>query len=372
MKRVLHIPNFYPPHTGGIEEVCYNIVQILKKDCSLEQKVICFSGIKQTIVDIHEDVEITRVGSIKKVASQFISLTYRAELKKMIQSFKPDVIHYHAPNPLVAMFLLSVIPTTTKLIVHWHSDIVAQKYLYVLVKPIETKLLSRADTVIATSPNYIEKSMPLLRFIDKVQVIQNVINVDTFKDTEWLQYSVADLQNRFAGKPILFFVGRHVSYKGLQYLIDAEPYITKDCVIVIGGVGKLTNSLRLKNKSSRIHFMGRIPDKDLTTYFYASSIFVFPSVTKNEAFGMALAEAMYCYSPAITFQIEGSGVNWVNKHNETGLEVQNGNSKELARAIDMLLSDKILLENYARNARARIESHFTPNNIVDKILKIYK
>lgn len=50
-------------------------------------------------------------------------------------------------------------------------------------------------------------------------------------------------------------------------------------------------------------------------------MFAFPSVTKNEAFGVALAEAMYCYTPAVTFTIEGSGVNWVNLNGITGIEV---------------------------------------------------
>ena len=49
---------------------------------------------------------------------------------------------------------------------------------------------------------------------------------------------------------------------------------------------------------------------------------MFPSITKNEAFGVVLAEAMYCYTPAITFTIEGSGVNWVNLHQVTGLEME--------------------------------------------------
>ena len=41
-------------------------------------------------------------------------------------------------------------------------------------------------------------------------------------------------------------------------------------------------------------------------------IFCFPSITRNEAFGIALAEAMYCGKPAVTFTIEGSGVNFVS------------------------------------------------------------
>ena len=137
-------------------------------------------------------------------------------------------------------------------------------------------------------------------------------------------------------------MGRHTKYKGLRHLIEAEQYMRSDCVIVIGGKGPLTESLKAlakKRNSTRIHFIGRLSDDDLRCYLYAASIFAFPSVTKNEAFGVALAEAMYCYTPAVTFTIKGSGVNWVNLDGVTGIEVpQVGNQdKAYAEALDTLV-----------------------------------
>ena len=86
-----------------------------------------------------------------------------------------------------------------------------------------------------------------------------------------------------------------------------------------------------------MHFVGRLSDEDLKLYHYAAFVFAFPSITKNEAFGVALAEAMYCGTPAVTFTIPGSGVNWVPPNGETGIEVPNGDDKAYAKAIDTLL-----------------------------------
>ena len=111
--------------------------------------------------------------------------------------------------------------------------------------------------------------------------------------------------------------------------------------------------------SDRIKFIGRIPNEYLRCYYYASDIFAFTSCTKQEAFGIALAEAMYCGSVPVTFTIEGSGVNWVSVKDETGIEVPLGDVKAYAEAIDRLLSDRDLYMQYATAGKDRIARMFT-------------
>jgi glycosyltransferase involved in cell wall biosynthesis len=371
MKKILHIPNFYPPHTGGIEDVCYSIVSILKEDPSVSQKVICFSGSKIDLREHIEGIEVLRIGAALKIASQFVSFSYRAGLKKMIDSFAPDFIHFHAPNPYVAYFLLDVLPPQTSLIVHWHSDIVAQKLLYPLVKKLEMRLLERANVIIATSPNYISESAPLQREKDKVCVIQNVINPDKFQLDDTQRELVATIKKEYNNKKIVLFVGRHVPYKGISFLLEAANEMREDCVILVGGKGPQTKALKAMVKTPAIHFIGRIPDELLNAYYYAADVFAFPSVTKNEAFGVALAQAMYCRTPAVTFTINGSGVNWVSIHNETGIEVPNSDALSLAKALDYLLFNNNIRDKYAENARKRIEDNFVLEKIKKSVYQLY-
>lgn len=141
---------------------------------------------------------------------------------------------------------------------------------------------------------------------------------------------INEIKAKYGNKPIVFFIGCHIQYKGLPHLIEAEKYVKADCVFVIAGSDPLTDGLKVQCKSSRVHFVGCLSDEDLKLYHYAASIFAFQSVTKNEAFGVALAEAMYCGIPAVTFTIPGSGVNWVSQNGETGIEVPNGDDKAYA------------------------------------------
>lgn len=371
MKKILHISKYYPPHKGGIEDVCYNIVNYLDSATNAEQKIICFNDSDLTISDEYQGIEVVRVGYFRKIASQALSISYKKELKKLICDFSPDVIHFHAPNPLIAYYLLSSLIGNIRLIVHWHSDIVDQKMLYYFIKPIETKLLKRADCIIATSPNYIEGSKPLQRFRNKTIVIPNVINPQKFLYTQELEIKVKKIKEKFTNKPIVLFVGRHVLYKGLKYLMEASKLLKYDCEIVIGGEGPLSNSLKQMSDATNIHYVGRIKEEELAAYYYAADIFAFPSITKNEAFGVVLAEAMYCNTPAVSFTISGSGVNWVNLNGVTGLEVPNGDEVKLASAIDRLLGNNLLRKKFAKQARERVESLFTITCIAEDLKELY-
>jgi len=368
MKRILHISKFYAPHKGGIESTCKYIIENLP---SFEHKVICFSASNSSYTDIIEGISIRRVGSFCRIARQNLSFAYYLELKKILQDYKPDLVHFHAPNPLVMMYLLMLLPESCKLVVHWHSDIVEQKTLYKLVSSSEHSLLKRADKILITSPNYLGGSIPLQSVKNKVQVVASAIDPDQFSIDPDEQLRYQELKNKYQGKKIVFFIGRHVPYKGLMYLLQAEEFIKNDCLILIAGSGPLTAALKTEFHSERIEFLGRLSDEDLKIYFHLADVFTFPSITKNEAFGLVLAEAMYCETPAVTFTIDGSGVNWVNLNGVTGLEVENGNHIFFAEAIDKLLENDDLRITYAQNAKKRVQDNFVMDKIKPQLEKIY-
>jgi glycosyltransferase involved in cell wall biosynthesis len=368
MKRILHIPKYYPPHTGGIEEVCYTIVSYLRTLSDIEQQVFCFGDEKRTRIDNHEGTRVVRMGSLGKVASQAIALRYLDFLRSEIRQFRPDIVHFHAPNPFGALCLLAVLPRSTKLIVHWHSDIIDQRQIYRFIKPLEKILLRRANVIVATSQCYIDGSQVLQSFKCKCVVIPNVVNTSKLAKNAAL---INEIHCRYHNKPILLFVGRHVPYKGLDYLLSAADMIGCDCQIVIGGDGPLTERLKKEYPSDNVHFVGRISDMELPAYYHAADLFLFPSITKNEAFGVALAEAMWCETPAVTFNIQGSGVNWVNIDGDTGIEVANCDTQQLAHAIDILLTDEDLRRKYGCNAHQRVEDHMTLDRITHLLDTLY-
>ena len=367
--RILHISKYYFPYIGGVENICKYLVEGMPQH---EMAVVCFNDKCKDTVDEVNGVKVYRVATWINVARQALSLSYFTMLHKAIKEFNPDVIQFHWANPFPAAVLLCLIPKHVKLVIHWHMDIIKQAKIYPLIKPVETALLKRADLIAVTSPQYRDASRPLQPFIDKVKVVPNAMNEEDFMLRPGDEEEIQKLKAKYNHKKIVFFIGRHIQYKGLPHLIEAEKYIKEDCEIVIAGNGPLTEELKKQCQSSRVHFVGRLSDDELRWHHYAASVFAFPSITKNEAFGVALAEAMYCGTPAATFTIEGSGVNWVSINDETGIEVPNGDDIAYAAAIDKLLSDDKLNYLYSTNALKRVKENFTIPKMVEQMEKCYK
>ena len=366
--RVLHISKYYYPYVGGVENICKYLVDGMPQH---QMAVVCFNEKKMDVVCEINGIKVYRVATWINISRQALSLSYFTMLYKAIKGFRPDIIHFHWANPFPAAVLLIMKPKNVKLIVHWHMDIIKQTKLYPLIKPIETALVKRADKIVVTSPQYRDGSLPLQHFKDKVRIVPNAIDDVSFALRDGDDIQIQRIKERFNGRKIVFFIGRHIQYKGLTWLIEAEQYIKGTCVIVIAGSGPLTKELKAQCHSNRVHFVGRLSDDELRWYHYAASIFAFPSITKNEAFGVALAEAMYCYTPAVTFTIKGSGVNWVNLNGETGIEVPNRDCKAFGEAIDRLLKDDDLRQKYAEAAHQRVAEHFTIPKMVEKMNEVY-
>jgi rhamnosyl/mannosyltransferase len=381
MKKVLQIPNYQYPHIGGIEQTGRDIANVLLNQENFEQKMICFNEDaqdgeyichrKETVYDQVDGVEVIRCGCIAKVASQSISLTYPRELKKILKDFHPDIVILHYPNPFVSSFFLPMLKNKTKFVLYWHLDITKQKLLGKLFHRQTIKLLKRADRVVATSPNYITGSPYLRQFEDKCMVIPSCINLERLKVTEVIAKKAAALKEKHKGKIICFAVGRHVPYKGMEYLVEASKFLSDDFAILIGGKGELTDTLKKEAENDRkIEFLGRVNDEELIAHYNACDIFAFPSITKNEAFGLALAEGMYFGKPAVTFTIPGSGVNYVNLDGVTGIECPNRDSRTFARAIEKLAKDSELRKQYGDAARQRVFDNFTTEQFEKNVEKL--
>ena len=166
--KVLHIGKFYSPIEGGIESINRFVVESLRK---YQQRILSFNDENRSSEEDIDGIPVVRASTKGVFASQPISMKYYWELRRNIRLFNPDVVHFHYPNPLGALYLNMLIGKKRKLVVHWHSDVVAQKFLHRFISPIEHRLLKRADVIIATSPNYAESSEALQRYKDKVAII---------------------------------------------------------------------------------------------------------------------------------------------------------------------------------------------------------
>lgn len=368
MKRILHISKYYFPFRGGTEQIAQDCVSALKNE--YEQKVICFNHEFGDKMDVVDDIEVIRTGCFAKISSQSLSFSFGKLFRSTMNSFKPDIVIVHYPNPFACHYLLKYLPKTTKMIIYWHLDIVKQVVLREFFKLQNKKLIERADKIIATSPNYVEGSFWMQQVKEKCVIIPNCINVARLERTAEVDKIEESIKSENKGKIICLALGRHTEYKGFRYLIEASKYLDDRFKIYITGEGELTEELKkYAEGNEKVIFLGLVSDEKLKAYMSAMDIFCFSSISKNEAFGLALAEAMYYGKPSVTFTVEGSGVNYVSLNGITGIEVPNRDVKAYAEAMIKLANDSELRKHYGKLAKERVIDNFLDKDFADNIRK---
>lgn len=364
--KVLQVSKLFPPFWGGLETVVYDISTELTSR-GVEVDVLCVSQ-----ENINENAEVNgigviRCGSFLHVASTYLSISFINKWRKLRNKY--DIVHVHLPNPLalLAMFLF---PTKAKVIVHWHSDIVKQKFLKIPFLPLQRWILNKCESVIVTSEPYADSSDDLKSFRDKLKIIPIGIDGGNLSIDE---AHLNSIKAQFQDRKIIFSLGRHVYYKGFEYLIDAAADLPDDYVILLGGEGELTEALKEKinqnDLASKVVLLGKIPFEYLGAYYEACDVFCLPSIERSEAFGVVQLEAMSFGKPIVSTSIEGSGVSWVNQHGLTGLISPVKDSKKLAECI---IDTTTSMNLDARTIKAHFNKHFLRETMGCSIYNLYK
>jgi len=363
--KVLQINKLYYPFTGGVEQVAYDISNELSD--KVDMNVLVANDKFKKSRELINGANVIRSASIGRYFSMPVAPKFPLELKKI----NADIYHYHLPFPLGVVSDLLVNPKGEK-IVTWHSDIVKQKNILKLYKPFLEKFLNKVDKIVTTSPNMIDNSSFLQKYKEKCTVIPLGINPDDFNLSDYTKEKKREIKNKY-NKPIIFFVGRLVYYKGIEVLIRAMKDI--DAQLLIGGTGPLENELKnLVNNmalNDNIDFLGFVKDEDLAAYYHASKFFVLPSVAPSEAFGIVQLEAQACGKPVISTNLP-TGVPYANKDQETGIVVEPNSVDQLHNAIKELLNDSSLRKELGENAKKRVNEEFTVKKMGEAYFNLYK
>ena len=363
--KILQFGKFFPPDVGGIESFIYDLTEEISQKAKCD--VLCSNSKNKTVIEKRKKYTVIRAASFGKLFSTSISPAIIYWLKRIGNNY--DIIHLHLPDPMANLAYFLVRPKT-KLILHWHSDIVRQKVLLPFYEPLQNWLLKKADKIIATSPNYVEGSKYLRKYKEKCVVIPLGLNPATLKVK---QAKVKEIKKLYKDKPIVFSLGRLIYYKGFEYLIEAMRNV--NAYLLIGGSGPLKENLQRQIEklglNKKVILLGKIKRENVGSYYQACDLFCLPSIHKSEAFGLVQSEAMYFGKPIVSTNIKGSGVSWVNQNNITGLIVPPKNSKALAEAINKIIKNPELKKKLGGYAKQRFEKEFRIEVVENKVLNLY-
>jgi glycosyltransferase involved in cell wall biosynthesis len=369
MTNIVHFGKYYFPDAGGIESVTVSLAKGAAR-AGHTVSVVCFEKTPASSKEIIDGVQIIRAPITKLLASQPLGFKYF--LQCLSAASKANIVHLHSPNMLGALCAL-LIPARTRLLVHWHSDVLNKGVLGKILRPLEAALLRRANSIVATSQVYADASETLAPFKDKIAVVP--IGVPDAKHDGNDSQLPAALESQIGGRKIVLAVGRLVPYKGFDVLIRAAHELDKDSVVVIVGGGPLQQELQQAIARSRgedrVVLAGRLSDAALHALFERAALYCLPSIYRAEAFGVVLLEAMTYGLPIVASNIPGSGVPWVNQHGLSGLNVPIGDAKALADACNQILGSEELRSRLSEGARQRFLAEFREDLSVERMMDIY-
>lgn len=364
--RVLHVGKFYHPAPGGMERVLKLLCD--RERHSVDTRVLVTSTGGRTTREVVDGVPVTRVGTLVRVGSVALGPALPIELARA----HADVTVIHEPNP-VALVADMVTRRRGPLVVYFHSEVVRARWKYAaFYRPFLARVLDRASRILVASPAMRDTAAQLEGFRHKCDVVPYGIELDDFQATD-ARTSRAAAWREGDARPLLLFVGRLVPYKGVDVLIRAMATLSARLVIVGDGPERqvLEALARECGVADRVRFAGAVPDQDVVALYHACDVFVLPSVTRAEAFGMVQLEAMACGKPVVSTDLP-SGVPWVNQHGVSGLVVPPGDADALARTLAELLGDDALRTALGQGARRRVEQEFTADRMAARTVEIYR
>jgi glycosyltransferase involved in cell wall biosynthesis len=158
----------------------------------------------------------------------------------------------------------------------------------------------------------------------------------------------------------LLYMGLLIERKNPMVLLKVYKKLkieNKKIALIICGEGPMkkkmenfVNNYKLKN----VIFTGNVFGQEKINYLNLTDIFVFPS--KNEGFGLAVAEAAACAKPSV---VTGStSLKEIVKDQETGFLAKEDDIKDWVSNIQILIKSKQLREKMGKRAKREAAENF--------------
>lgn len=350
-------------HHGGTETVAHNLAMGMAQR-GHEVHVFTTSINANDSIDKYENIIVHRYGKNFKFENANISLNiFRKPL-----TYRLNIVHAHAnypPADLAALIYakknkIPLIVTLHGLPDESYSGFIRRMLKSFYSKYLLRRLLDNAEIIITPSSGLINEP-ELLNIRDKMVVIPNGINLADYE----IPYTSEECR-KILGLPldrkILLYLGALEPYKGVDVLIKSLPKIAKDIKdvkLIIAGGGKMEDELKTLamnlNVERYILFIGFVKESLKPFYYKSADVFVLPSISRLECFGIVNLEAMSCGTPVIASRI--IGIPEIIENDKNGLLVSPRDSKELADAAIHLLENDDLRKRMGKNGREKVKAY---------------
>lgn len=354
--KVLHVyRTYFPDPPGGLQEAIRQIC-LSTQPYGVENTVFTLSPNPSPQTVYRPEAKVVRCRSWAAPASCDLGAIDAMRTFRALAA-QADVIHYLFPWPYADILRL-LVPKKPSVLTYI-SDIVRQRWLGEVYAPLMWKTLRSMDAIVSNAPAYAAGSPVLSAQSLRSMVRQIPLGIDETSYQASPEAAVFEKLGVDPAEPFLLFVGVLRYYKGLHVLLDACRQVKGR--VIIAGAGPEAAALQHQAHIlglGNVLFVGQVTDGEKMALLKACRGLVLPSHLRSEAYGMVLVEASMMRKPMVTCEI-GTGTSFVNMNGETGLVVPPESPEALAKAMNVLLADKVLAEKWGAAARQRYERLFS-------------
>jgi glycosyltransferase involved in cell wall biosynthesis len=218
---------------------------------------------------------------------------------------------------------------------------------------------------------------------NKIHVVWNGVNPKKYSMEKIPKNAIENLRKSYGIKShetMLFFIGRLVTVKGADKLVQAMPSVISeypDTKLILLGIGEMEKDIRQQIKTLKLEnhviLRNEFVDEDQRILHYAASdIVVLPSL--YEPFGIVCTEAMSMKKPVV---VGARGTNGMREQiipsgpEQSGTHINPFDPQDIAWGIKEILKHKDKGKSYGINGRKRVEQEFNWEVVADRIQKIY-
>lgn len=358
---------------GGAQKYVYNLATSLPKD-KFNVTVICGEGkvLKEKLES--QGVGVFEIKNLKRDISVFNEIKSFIKVYRTIRKIRPDVLHLNSPKAGGLGAIIGRLLSIKKIIytVHgfsWNEERTAIQKAVITVFTWFTILLCHKIITISTKE---EEEAEKLFFVnkDKILMIRNGVEKIDFLTKEDARSLLEERMNRKIDDA--FLIGSLCELnknKGLEYIISALSKVSHNFMFVVLGGGELKNKLedliekyKLKNK---VFLLGFVPEA--SKYLKAFDLFTLTSV--KEGLPYTILEAGLAEVPVIASRI--GGIPDIIDDGKNGILLTKGKSGEITRAIEYLIDNPKIKDEFAEKLYRKVSDEFGLNQMLEKIIELY-
>ncbi len=373
---ILVVSGSYPPFTSGVSTVAGSISMAMASR-GHNVGVICPSYSLESSKMIVNNVLEFRLKSFPNPfrTGHRIILPAFSEVEKIVNNFKPNIIHLHDPayisNYTINLANNNKIPTLythhfiPRYLTSYMKGFIPGLHIFSKLDKIEAltsyymKKFSNKCSRIITPTFTIKKYLINLGVIKPIEAISNGINIKHFHN---------GVRKSMQEVPTLLYFGRLDKDKSLEVLIKAMGEVKKICKLIIAGDGdendKLRNLTVKLHLEKKIYFTGYVNEKDVPDLYKNADLFVIPSTV--EAQSIVTMQALASGLPVIAS--DSAALPELVHDGENGYLFMPEDYKNMAVKIDELIGHKNNISKFSAASLKIISKH----NIEDTFKKYEK